>query len=191
VQKIRFGLTLDGERGWHARNALGDSTVGPLGFLDILETQLGLKRAEPSHVERVVQMRGCLSAARSGSRFYEKSFDVDELGTAAAILAWRDLWYEHGWAGAAPLEAAARILDMSAIEALAKPSVFPGVGQRLNAIAAVLALRQPQIESVERLEPIEEVPLAWRRVFAQLSAKRVPAAPVKPTAPGCRWPCCK
>ena len=41
VQRIRFGLALDGERGWHARDALGESTVGPLGFLSILETQLG------------------------------------------------------------------------------------------------------------------------------------------------------
>jgi hypothetical protein len=152
VRKIRFGLTLDGERGWHARNALGDSTVGPPGFLDILETQLGLTRAEPSQVERVAQMRGCLAAARSGSCFYERSFDVDELGTAAAILAWRDLWYEHGWDGSAPLEAAARMLDMSAIDARAKLSVFPGMGNRLNAIAEVLALRQPQIESVEVIE---------------------------------------
>jgi hypothetical protein len=62
VQKIRFGLTLDGERGWHPRDALGDSTVGPLGFLDILETQLGLTRIEPSQVERVAQMRGWQNA---------------------------------------------------------------------------------------------------------------------------------
>jgi hypothetical protein len=41
VQRIRFGLTLDGERGWHPRDALGESTVGPLGLLSILETQLG------------------------------------------------------------------------------------------------------------------------------------------------------
>jgi hypothetical protein len=64
VQKIRFGLTLDGERGWHARNVLGDSTVGPLGLLSVLETQLGLTRAEPSQAERVVQMRECLATAR-------------------------------------------------------------------------------------------------------------------------------
>jgi hypothetical protein len=53
VQRIRFGLTLDGERGWHPRDALGESTVGPLGLLSILETQLGLSRSAPSHAERV------------------------------------------------------------------------------------------------------------------------------------------
>jgi hypothetical protein len=57
VQRIRFGLDLDGERGWHARDALGESTLGPLGFLNVLETQLGLTRAVPSAAARIVQMR--------------------------------------------------------------------------------------------------------------------------------------
>ena len=48
VQRVRFGLDLDGERGWHARDTLGDSTLGPLGFLNVLETQLGLTRAVPA-----------------------------------------------------------------------------------------------------------------------------------------------
>jgi hypothetical protein len=42
VRRIRFGLSLDGERGWHAHDSLGHSTVGPLGFLNVLEAQLGL-----------------------------------------------------------------------------------------------------------------------------------------------------
>ena len=83
MQRIRFGLDLDGERGWHARDALGESTLGPLGFLNVLETQLGLTRAVPSAAARIVQMRACLAAAVNRSRFYEKSFKVDELGTLA------------------------------------------------------------------------------------------------------------
>jgi hypothetical protein len=183
VQKIRFGLTLDGERGWHARNALGCSTVGPLGLLSIMETQLGLTRTERSQAERVVQMRACLVAARGGPRFYEKSFDVDELGTAVAILAWRDQWREHGWDGSAPANAAARLQDMAAIDGLAKLSVCPGVGERLNAIADVLALRQPRFESVEHLEPFEELPLTWRRVLTRLRARWAPTTPTVPLGP--------
>ena len=78
MQRIRFGLDLDGERGWHARDALGESTLGPLGFLQVLETQLGLTRAPPSAAERIVQMRACLAAAANGGRFYENSFKVDD-----------------------------------------------------------------------------------------------------------------
>lgn len=123
MQRIRFGLTLDGERGWHPRDALGESTVGPLGLLSILETQLGLSRLAPSHAERIVQMRGCLKAACKGTRSYEKSFQVDEFGTAAAILAWRDVWHEHGWKGSVPADSSTRLQDMSAADALAQSQV--------------------------------------------------------------------
>jgi hypothetical protein len=183
VQRIRFGLTLDGERGWHARDALGDSTVGPLGLLNVLETQLGLTRAVPSPAERVVQMRECLEAACNGARFYEKSFEVDELGTSATILAWRDLWYEHGWDGSVPPASTVRLRDMSAIDALALTRVFPGIGQRLNEIAALLPLRRPQIKSIEHLEPLEEFPLTWQRVLAHLPATRIRATPTIPLGP--------
>ena len=171
MQRIRFGLTLDGERGWHVRDALGDSTVGPLGFLTVLETQVGLTRASPSQAQRVVQMRECLHSAINGSRFYEKSFEADEFGTSATILKWRDLWYEHGWNGSAGDEASGRLQDMSAIDDLARTRVFPGLGQRLNEIAAMLTHRRPQIESIELLEPLEEFPLTWRRVLERLPAK--------------------
>ncbi|WP_349606911.1 hypothetical protein [Cupriavidus sp. DF5525] len=29
MQKVRFGLSLDDQRGWHPHDALGESTVGP------------------------------------------------------------------------------------------------------------------------------------------------------------------
>ena len=82
------------------------------------------------------------AAAVNGSRFYENSFKVDELGTAATLLAWSDLWYQHGWDGTAPLDSTARLRDMSAVAALALTRVFPGVGLRLNEVAAQLLLRE-------------------------------------------------
>jgi hypothetical protein len=98
MQRIRFGLSLDGERGWHARDALDESIVGPLGILGVLETQLGLTGAaiSTSVSERVVQWRACLAACRTGTRFYERSFQADELGTAATLLQWRDTLIECG-----------------------------------------------------------------------------------------------
>lgn len=183
MQRIRFGLNLDGERGWHARDALGDSTLGPLGFLTLLETQVGLTRVTPSQAQRIVQMRECLVAARNGARFYEKSFEADEFGTSNTILGWRDLWYEHGWDGTAAPSASARIQDMAAIDELARTRVFPGVGQRLNDIAAMLQHRRPQIDSVELLEALEELPLTWRRVLAYLPITPVSITPSIPVGP--------
>ena len=45
--KIRFGLHFDGQRGWQPKTALGEITVGVSGFLEILETHLGLLRSMP------------------------------------------------------------------------------------------------------------------------------------------------
>lgn len=168
MQKIRFGLALDGQRGWHVRNALGESTVGPLGMLALLEMQLGLVRMTPSHSERVVQMRACLAQACNGQRFYERSFAVDELGTAARLLAWRDQWYEHGWDGRIPAGASRRLRDLADVEELAREQVAPGVGQRLADVSMALVARTPQIASVLLLDAPSEFPLGWRRVLEQL-----------------------
>jgi hypothetical protein len=99
TQYIRLGVRLDGQAGWHFGPAVGRSVVGPLGFLTLLETHLGLLRAPVSQSERVVQMRQCLRAAMTAPRFYARSFEADELGSAATLLGWRDMWFEHGWSG--------------------------------------------------------------------------------------------
>ncbi|PWK37661.1 RecB family exonuclease [Cupriavidus plantarum] len=161
-------MALDGQRGWHVRDALGESTVGPLGMLALLEMQLGLVRATPSHSERVVQMRACLAQACNGRRFYERSFAADELGTAARLLAWRDQWYEHGWDGKFPASTAGRLRDLADVEELACEQVAPGVGQRLMVVAVTLAARTPQIASVVLLDAPAEFPLGWRRVLEKL-----------------------
>ena len=48
--QINLGLHLDGQRGWLPSNRLGHQTLGPLGFLITLETQLGLLRDNPSQM---------------------------------------------------------------------------------------------------------------------------------------------
>lgn len=177
MQHIRFGLSLDGQRGWHVRDALGESTVGPLGMLALLEMQLGLVRGTPSHSERVVQMRACLAQTCNGRRFYERSFAVDELGTAARLLAWRDQWYEHGWDGKLSANTAGRLRDLADVEELAREQVAPGVGQRLADVAVALATRTPQIASVVLLDTPAEFPLCWRRVLEKLPVAVAEAAP--------------
>lgn len=180
MQRIKFGFDLDGERGWHATSALGESTVGPLGLLTILETQLGLTRAECSRAERIVQMRECLEASLSGDRFYESSFKADEFGTASMLLVWRDLWYLHGWTGEIASGSSARLLDLGAVEALARVGVAPGMGQRLTEIQSALGDRQPQIATIELADPLEELPTTWWQVLGRLSAQIMEPKPPTP-----------
>jgi len=142
MQHIRFGLSIDSGAGAHFHAAVGRSALGPLGLLNVLETHLGLLRAPVSQSERVVQMRQCLRAAMTGPRFYARSFEADELGSAATLLGWRDMWFEHGWSGTLAVGAGAsagnRLADMVAVEALASSAVAPGLGQRLADVASAL-----------------------------------------------------
>ena len=178
TQFVRLGLRLDGQAGWHFGPAVGRPVVGPFGFLTLLETHLGLLRAPVSQSERVVQMRQCLRAAMTGPRFYARSFEADELGSAATLLGWRDMWFEHGWSRTLAAGAGDRLADMVAVEALASSSVAPGLGQRLADVASALQHRRPQIERVELLDPLADFPLAWRRVLHHLPG--VDASMVEP-----------
>lgn len=97
--KITLGLALDGQRAIRPANRLGDTDTGPLGLLGQLETYLGLLTPVAPTAERIVDYRDCLSRALdlTEHRFYARSFQADELGTAALLLDWRDTWRLHGW----------------------------------------------------------------------------------------------
>lgn len=168
MQHIRFGLSIDGGAGASFRSEVGHATLGPMGLLNVLENHLGLMRVPVPRSERVVQMRQCLRAAMTTPRFYSRSFEADELGTAATLLEWRDLWFEHGWSGRFPVGVAGRMADMDAVEMLASRVVAPGPGQRLADVAGALRIRRPQIGGIELLDPLSDFALAWRRVLGQL-----------------------
>lgn len=167
-QRITFGLYLDGQRATPPADSLGISVVGPLGFLTILETQLGLLTLHPSQAERIVQYRECLQQLDAEHRFYHRSFATDPLGTAACLLDWRDQWYLHGWDGTISTEAPKRLRDLADVEALAAKAVSPNLGQRLDAVAAALQHRRPAIDAVRLVDSIETFPARWQTVLAHL-----------------------
>ena len=184
--QLRVGLHLDGQRGERAAPELDARTTGPLGLLDVLETQLGLLRQEPSAADRVLQYREALKRLDGPARFYHRSFAADELGTAATLLAWRDLWHLHGWSAAtAPALAAApsrRLRDMVAVEAKAAGQLAPGIGERLVQVALAMQALAPRIGRLDLCEPLAAWPLAWQRALARLNPVEPPgdtAAPVQ------------
>ena len=167
-QHITFGLHLDGQRPSALDNALGTALVGPLGFLNILETQLGLLALQPSSAERIVQYQDCLRRLDCEQRFYHRSFATDPLGTAAYLLDWRDQWALYGWSGAMPAGAPMRLRDIGEVEALASKAVSPSLGQRLKAVLDALQQRKPDIEQVQLVDSIEALPYRWQQVLAEL-----------------------
>lgn len=168
---INFGLNLDGQHGWHSSNRLGHQTLGPLGFLTTLETQLGLLRDRPSQSERIVQYRDCLKRCDHTDRFYHRSFATDELGTAATLLGWRDLWHLHGWSGELDQAVSSRLRDMGDVEQLAMAAVAPSIGQRLASVLAAMQGRRPAIDEVALVDPLVAFPFRWRAILARLPVR--------------------
>ncbi|MBN8519683.1 MAG: PD-(D/E)XK nuclease family protein [Candidatus Accumulibacter sp.] len=167
-RRITFGWHLDGQRATQPADSLGASVVGPLGFLNILETQLGLLALHPSQAERIVQYRDCLQKLDNDQRFYHWSFATDPLGTAACLLDWRDQWILHGWNGTMADEAPKRLRDLIEVESLANTAVSPNIGQRLNAVHQALQHRKPDVEQVQLVDSAETFPARWQMVLAAL-----------------------
>jgi hypothetical protein len=152
--KIRFGLHFDGQRGWQPKTALGEITVGVSGFLEILETHLGLLRIHASQSERIVQYRDCLRQCDDPGRFFHRTFATDELGTSATLLGWRDAWYLNGWSGKTQPTSSARIRDLGDVEKFATKDVAPSIGERLARVVEALQNRRVPIDEVLLLDPI-------------------------------------
>jgi len=169
--KIVFGLQLDGEHGWRPANRLGEPVLGPLGLLNLLETRLGLLRAECAHAQRATQYREFLKRCDTPDRFYHASFQVDPFGVSATLLSWRDTWHLHGWNGVVPSGADGRIADLAAVEEIARKLLFPSIGERLVQVADSLSKQQSKIEQVELVDPIEAFPKRWREVLSKLPVK--------------------
>ena len=171
--QITFGLRLDGEHGWRPANRLGMPVFGPLGLLNLLETRIGLLRAECTQAQRVTQYRDCLKRCDTPDRFYHASFGIDPIGASASLLSWRDDWYLHGWNGELPSGSGVRIADMAAVEGTARSLLFPSIGERLVHVAESLARQQSKIESVELVDPLDAFPKRWREVLAKLPVRSV------------------
>lgn len=166
--KITFGLHLDGQRSWHRKNQLGHATVGPLGFISLLETFLGLPKPMASEGERILQYRELLSTLDTPSRFYSRSFQADQYAVARTLLLWRDKWHLHGWEGSFGVDAPQRLWDMADIEQISLPTLTPGIGERLKAITTALGQRKHPIESVVLTDPIGDFPPRWQEVLQKL-----------------------
>jgi len=184
--KIRFGLHLDGEHGWLPANQLNVTTTGPLGMLNLLETQLGLLQASISSAERVVQYVQGLKRCDSPARFYHRSLATDELGTAATLLAWRDAWHLHGWCGGLETASSPRLRDMQAVEAVISEKLAPSIGERLQVVADTLTRRRPAISEVELCDPLARFPQRWQVVLNALPNREAchNRGPVKSTMLG-------
>ena len=179
--RVHFGLHLDGLDPAVPETSLGEARVGPLGLLEMLETDLGLPPATGHPADELARYRSCLAEADDFARFYHASFSVDPVNVARTLMGWRAAWYEAGWSGTVS-QAPARLADMAAVEALARKRGCRCIGQRLQEVETALDERRTQIEELILLDLPDELPAAWQRVVDRigytlhLAAQPAPAA---------------
>ena len=165
---IRFGLHYDGLQPQRPRTALGAVTVGPLGFLNVLETQLGLAPPEATSADVLMAYRACIAECDGADRFYHASFAVDPINVGRTLLNWRATLYEHGWDGRFAAAAPQRLRDLADVEALAMARVPLNRGQRVRRVVAALEHARVPIERIELHDEPAELPLAWRALVERL-----------------------
>jgi hypothetical protein len=178
---IDFGLALDGLQPVRPVTGLGAVALGPQRLLDLLELRLGLPPVLARPGEALLAYRACLAELDNKARFYHRSFAVDPMGVARALLEWRARWHEAGWTGTFAGASSLRLNDMADVERIGSTRVPLDAGQRLQRIAHALERKLvPQIERIVLHDEINELPVVWQRVLAHIE--------VAPVGPGIRAP---
>ncbi len=136
----------------------GEIWVGPMGFLNILETMTGLRGPG---VPPALRAASLVPALRARSGFWSASAEVDPLGTASKILEWRDYLVMHGWHGQ---ECSPRLREL----AMVTQDVLPGIPDRLLDIAQHLSPVGNDISQLTLFHPPDELPLCWQQVLHTL-----------------------
>lgn len=175
--KIHVGYHFDGGSFPGALGASeaaeGIATTGPLGFLNILETRLGIAShhcGQPIRIARYLAAMGDL--CKAGDPFYKKSFQADGWSSARRLLALRDQLRLSGWDGSDP-GVSERLAAISALEN--KAIVLPGLAERIEDILSSLSKYgiSEISEIVLHVHGLTKWPFCWRRLFKALEEKGI------------------
>lgn len=180
--KVTLSLKADGSLPEFLPSAMGKITVGPNGFLNLLETQLGIPSSNVSFTTRLIQYLGCIDQIDHPETFYHASYEADPFSVARTLLQWRDQWYEAGWQGGFEADVPAKLADMAAIESLAIDVVEPNTGQRIQRILDLLPDNPIAIESVTLRDSLTDFSHLWQRLIEATGAAIIEAAEMHPQA---------
>lgn len=189
--RVLVGLDLGGAT-WTAGEALplggagvGQATWGPAELLRDLELRLGLTRASEPQVVRVACWQARIASVTAQGRYYSKSFEVDPLGTAEALLRLRDALVEAGWRGQ-PIDGGGRRLEaLHELEQGRVAPLPPGTADRLAVVCDTLAAAPRALyDELWLAEPIELWPSRWQSVFRSLERAGTALARFRSSLPG-------
>ena len=149
--------------------SIGRATWGPGQLLRDLELRLGLAvKAEPQAL-RAAAWQARIAAVTGEGRYYSRSFDVDPLGTAEALLRLRDALVEAGWDGEAVESGGKRLDALYELEHLDHAPLPLGAVDRLVTVARTLAATPRALYAeISMAEPLKLWSARWQAVFHAL-----------------------
>jgi ATP-dependent helicase/nuclease subunit B len=151
------------------RGVIGEVVWGPRQLLRDLELRLGLGIDEEPNALRAAKWAERIARVAPHGRFYTRSFDMDPLGTARALLALRDLLIAAAWAGQPITDGGPRLDAIRELEALNAPALPLGFADRVVAVRRALAdCRIRHYTQLTLAEPVELWETSWQAVFAAL-----------------------
>lgn len=171
---VVFGWHLDGPTHPETVSAdlasMGSAVIGPLGFIDLLETRLGLSGPATTPAFRIAQYLARLKVVDDGAQFFSSSLSVDAWATARLVLSWRDALKQAGWDGSPIVTPGNRLSALADIEAVTGTALAPGLGDRLLAVMTALKSEGTSVlEQVRLVTPSAALPPLWRRLFERLA----------------------
>lgn len=161
-------------------DSLGEVTVGPLGFLGLLETQLGIPFRDVSFTTRLIQYLAAIDQVNHTQAFYHASYEADPFSVARTLLQWRDHWYLAGWQGSFPDDAPGRLKDMARIEQHASGAVEPGLGQRIQRVMRLLRDNTVAVGAIALRDALHDFPSLWQQLIHAVGAPVADCVPATP-----------
>ncbi|MEO8899955.1 MAG: PD-(D/E)XK nuclease family protein [Polyangiaceae bacterium] len=154
------------ERG---RGVIGDVVWGPKQLLRDLELRFGLGAGAEPEALRVARWAARMATLAPLGRFYSRSFELDALGTASALLRLRDALVDAEWNGQTISSGGRRLDAIAELEGVNDPVLPVGAADRLAAIhEALVRCRVCVYTEVILAESVELWSRRWQAVFREL-----------------------
>lgn len=151
------------------RGTIGSAVWSPAELLRDLELRLGMGFDTAPGALRVATWAERMARLAPRDRFYSRSFEVDPLGTARAVLELRDLLIGSEWNGQSIPDGGPRLDAIRELETLEGAALPLGPTDRVTAVARALERCAARFYGVlELAEPRELWPMRWQAVFRTL-----------------------
>ncbi len=184
---IHFSLQWDDVVCPLPERACGDELwQGPGGLLLLLEAAFGMGGHSPDNEYlRIGQYRQVLDnyLEQHPDVFFRASFEADRFATTIELLQRRDELLMSGWDFTFQAEMPERLKCLAAIEQSIRqevPDFLPGMADRIHAVLETIGKRRHPLSKIIVNEPLDYLPLAYRRLLNRLREDGVVLESISP-----------